>query len=464
MFRAQIYFVLLVGYFFLRNVFMPLSDDDYAYAFIWDGEHGGNLIDGIGERQRVESIGDIFQSQYSHYFTWGGRITAHFFAQFFIWTGKLYFDVANTIFFAAFIILVLKLTNTEIKKSAFAMFWIFFILFFIAAKFTRSLIWMTWLTGACSYFWSAVFQLTFLLPYVNAFRAGKADDSTAKIFLMIPIGIFAGLSNEAGSLATIFLTTILIFIAWRKNFLKRWQLAGYVTLILGSAICILAPGNFAQTEFIMSVNPNAFNFSAQLLKNNFVNGFLPVFCLDLAALIPTIIYFIKRGLEKFNRADILIASFAAAGLIVPLSMLFSPKFDFSRVSVISLPFMIVSSVAAYNELKNFSFKISLPIFLKTGIFILCCFYSASVIYAYKLMNESYESQINYVFEHKNEETIYLPPMPPLTPIQKFLANIHGVDCPVAYIKYFGGVTSNKFNPINIMVAQYYGVKYIVGSD
>ena len=464
MFRAQIYFFLLIGYFLLRNIFMPLSDDDYAYAFIWDGEHGGNLIDGIGERQRVESIGDIFQSQYSHWHTWGGRVIAHFFAQFFIWIGKPYFDVANTIFFAAFIILILKLTNTQFKKSAFATFWIFFILFFIGARFSASVTWLTWLTGACSYFWSTVFQLAFLLPYVNAVRFCKADNSTEKILLMIPLGIFAGLSNEAGSLATIFLTTIFIFIAWRKNFLKRWHFAGYVTLILGSALCIFAPGNFAQTEFIRSVNPDAFNFSAELLKNNFVNGFLPVLCLDLAALIPTIIYFIKRGFVKLTTSDILIVSFTAAGLIVPLSMIFSPKFDFSRVAVISLPFMIIASVAAYNELKNFSWRIALPSLFGTGILIACCLYASLVLYSYKLLIISWENQISYVIEHRNEETLYLPPMPPLTPTQNFLVSIHGVDCPASYTKYFGGLTPNKFNPINIMISQYYGVKSIVAAD
>ena len=463
MIRVKMYFLLLTAYFLLRNILMPLSDDDYAYAFIWDGEHGGNLINGIGERQRVESVTDIFESQYSHWHTWGGRVIAHFFAQLFIWIGKTYFDVVNTILFAAFIILVLKLTDTPFKKSEFAMFWIFIILFFVGAKFSASVIWMTWLTGTCSYFWSTIFQLTFLLPYVNALRLNKADDSTTKFLLMIPLGIFAGCSNEAGSLATIFLTTILIFLSSQKKIVQRWIISGYAALILGSMLCILAPGNFAQTELIRSVNP-AFNFSAELLKNNFATGFLPVFYLDVVALIPTIIYFLKRGFGKLNTSDILIVSFAAAGLIVPLSMIFSPKFDFSRVAVISLPFMIISSVAAYNELQKLSLKISLPPVIRTGILIACCLYSASVIYSYKMLGGAWEAQINYVVEHKNEETINLPPMPPLTTTQKFLASIQGADCPALNLKYFGGLTPDKNNYINIMISQYYGAKFIVAGD
>ena len=80
---VEIYFVIFVGYFFARNIFMPLCYDDYNYAFVWDGAHGGNLIDGINPENlhRVESFADIFVSQISHYFTWGGRVFGHGLAQ-----------------------------------------------------------------------------------------------------------------------------------------------------------------------------------------------------------------------------------------------------------------------------------------------------------------------------------------------------------------------------------------------
>ena len=71
------YLLIFVAFFFVMNVFIPICYDDYAYTFIWDGEHGGNL-DGIkqveeyNQRERVESIIDIVKSQYSHWHTWGG--------------------------------------------------------------------------------------------------------------------------------------------------------------------------------------------------------------------------------------------------------------------------------------------------------------------------------------------------------------------------------------------------------
>ncbi|MBR5914049.1 MAG: hypothetical protein IKZ58_06790 [Selenomonadaceae bacterium] len=342
------------------------------------------------------------------------------------------------------------------------MVWIFFILFFVGARFFETTAWMTWLTGACNYFWMSVFQLTFLLPYVNAVRSGKRVDSKLKIFFMAVLGIFAGWSNEAGSLATIFLTTILIFISSRKKFLQIWMITGFFTLILGSVLCILAPGNFAQTEFIRSVNPD-FNFSMELLKNHFWNKFIPIVGLDLIAILPTIIYFFKRESGKLNTLEILSLSFAATGFIVPLVMMFSPKFDF-RVALISLPFMIVSAIISYNELKKLSWNIKLSPVLSKGIFIIICIYAASIIYSYALISESWKDQLNFILENRQSEVIYIPSPPPLSSVQKFLEHIHGADCPTSFIIHFGGLTTNKNYCINLMISQYYGVKSIIAKE
>ena len=53
---------IFFGIFMLRNFLLPLFADDYSYAFIWDGKNKGNLIRGIGKRERVKSIKDILGS------------------------------------------------------------------------------------------------------------------------------------------------------------------------------------------------------------------------------------------------------------------------------------------------------------------------------------------------------------------------------------------------------------------
>jgi len=49
--------------FLVRNFLFPMAADDFSYAFIWDGEHWGNLMDNIGRREPIDSFGDILASQ-----------------------------------------------------------------------------------------------------------------------------------------------------------------------------------------------------------------------------------------------------------------------------------------------------------------------------------------------------------------------------------------------------------------
>ena len=48
--------LLFLGLFFLRNWMLPMVSDDIPYAFIWDGADRGNLLDGVGPRQRISSF------------------------------------------------------------------------------------------------------------------------------------------------------------------------------------------------------------------------------------------------------------------------------------------------------------------------------------------------------------------------------------------------------------------------
>ena len=71
--------LLLFWYF---NFCTPLDFDDYIYSYVWTA---GNMERPLAETaQRVNSFKDIFQSQWNHYFTWGGRSVAHILLQFFL--------------------------------------------------------------------------------------------------------------------------------------------------------------------------------------------------------------------------------------------------------------------------------------------------------------------------------------------------------------------------------------------
>ena len=76
------------------NNLMPLHRDDYDYSMIWDtGEH-------------LNSLRDVAESTYIHYFEHGGRAFTVFCLNLFLWLGKFAFDIANSLMFTALIVLI----------------------------------------------------------------------------------------------------------------------------------------------------------------------------------------------------------------------------------------------------------------------------------------------------------------------------------------------------------------------
>lgn len=444
---AKIYFVAFLIFFFARNILMPLMHDDYAYAFIWEGDKGGNLSlippdEVLQQRERVQSFGDIFISQWSHYFTWGGRVFGHSLAQFFLWIGKPYFDVANTLVLALLIVVIFKLADVSLKNIS-AVVWSFTCILFFTAE---SAVTTLWLTGACNYLWMSLFQMIFLLPYVKAIRAGAAEDSNLKILAMLILGLIAGWSNEAGGLATLILTAILIFIAKQKNFLSKFMVAGFLTLIAGCALNILSPGNAVQTEFIQAANPAEFKFSPEMITRHFIEGFLPTLAIDFLVMLPLIYYFYRNGFK----AEILPAAFVIAGLSVPCAMMFSPKFDL-RVTIISMVFILVAAIWAFSKIQ-----IKLPPIFCKGAAVILILYSATLIYSDLSINRAVNENLNYIQQHKNEDPVILSPMN----FSRIFEPIQKERVVMKWLEYFGGINKNPNFYLSIMISQYYGVKHL----
>ena len=85
---------IFFGVLLLNRLNYPFLGDDYVYAFMWQGQ---DIFTPLPEdARRIQSFSDIFHSLYSHYFTWGGRMVAHFFVMLFMWVGKFWFDIANS--------------------------------------------------------------------------------------------------------------------------------------------------------------------------------------------------------------------------------------------------------------------------------------------------------------------------------------------------------------------------------
>jgi len=84
--------------------------------------------------------------------------------KFFEQQGKIFFDVANVLVFAALVLLIFKvgtgLNLREMNKT-----YMVFILAGIYFCAPSLIITMVWLTGACNYLWMCTLEILFLLPF-----------------------------------------------------------------------------------------------------------------------------------------------------------------------------------------------------------------------------------------------------------------------------------------------------------
>lgn len=439
------------GTFLIMNLLTPMFGDDYAYSFIWDGAQNGNFQNNIGKLERLESIGDIFVSQWSHYLTWGGRSVAHCFVQFFCLTGKLLFDFANALIYAALALLIYFTAKgkVEIQNSDGKTFlWIFFALWFCLPEvFQTSL----WLTGSCNYLWMTVFQLLFLLPFALKFwQKSLVPSSQFLVPAMALLGLIAGWSNESGGAFVIFLAFLAIVYFWRKKQLERWMLVGFLTLFVGYALLMLAPGNFQR--YVVDANEETVPFlSGQMFIDNFNDGMKYILAGDVLLYAVIALYFI-RG-RKTPQATQFILAFAAAGILLPCLLMFSPEFP-ARAAFASPVFALIASVAALERTQiNISPKI---------ISAALCVWLVTIVYSIGVdwyVHSQIAERDEYVEQHKHDDLIVLQPI-----YLPYLPE-HGLWSWTldSYARFYGDVTPyrDKFNNRNITYAQYYGLKEVV---
>ena len=287
----QVVLLLFVVPFLIRNLLLPMTGDDFSYAFIWNGDDLGNSMDDIGPRERIHSFYDILVSQWSHYFTWGGRTPSMIFIQLFAWLGKIWFDLANTFVFAFLMIVLYWLSNGETISPAChkgIFLWVILGMIYGIIDFISTMLWMT---GACVYLWSGFWECLFLLPFVTR--------KHPSVLLMAPLGLLAGWSEEAGSVITVILTAWLMFVSWRQKQLERWMVVGACFLLVGCGLLMLCPGSLHREDIMLEyapeyVLPAEDLFSARMFWDNFTGGFLPILIWESFLFIPIVIYFFKR--------------------------------------------------------------------------------------------------------------------------------------------------------------------------
>lgn len=331
--KALFFFlILLIGVgMYILNHYTTLIVDDYNYSF------------SLGHR--TTGIMDIFQSQYNHYFTWGGRVVVHTIAQFFLMYDKAVFDIANTVAYLAMILTVYFHAVGKIKFYPFLLLLINLLFFLCMPAFGQVFLWVV---GACNYLWGPLLVFLYLVPYrLQYSRETPVISSKLLSIIFGMFGVIAGWTNENLGLTLAFVIAVFMFLYWnehRKVYL--WCIFGLIGAAIGAIALILAPGNMVRMQvgnFEVNIIKNFFNVTRMFLKSDYL-------------LLPNCIMVILFILSS-KKTDYKLLFLYIIGLFVSMYAMVGAPFYADRAKLGSLIFSVIACCYLYQNIDLNNFKV-----------------------------------------------------------------------------------------------------------
>lgn len=348
---------LLVLY--TANSKMPFKMDDEWYAT--------NLVTG----RPLSGLGDIWESQVWHFFHWGGRSIAHAQLQLILWAGPVAADLVNVAVTVLLVALVCKMADA--KKLIYGLMTLGFLVI-LNANWSQTLLWQS---GVANYLYMTTWILLFLLCYFRTLEKPEAKTLPGIFIFILPLGLFAGWSNENMGPAVWLGTLAIILFLWIKE--KKWypwMLAGNLSCLLGSCLVILAPGNFVRNvEAEEQVAGKGLLWRVFLRCFSLANGLF--YYLLFAAVLLVLLLFLYCSVlhKKLRRSDwcLLFMAVLSWGAMI-LSPHYPDRASFGTLVLMLIPMMhMIAGIGG--EQKNIGipgFAAALFVWL-CGMFPLCTY-------------------------------------------------------------------------------------------
>lgn len=447
---------------YLLNYLQPMAfGDDYLYSFIWQGKAMNVPLD--ENAIRIASWHDIFVSQWSHYFTWGGRTVAHILVQFFLWMGKNVFNFCNAfigVLLVAEIYWCIHRGNVSLNFKAKTVCWIFFVIWAFTPGFASVFF---WLTAACNYLWTNVLLLAFLIPYIRKYYslATKCEESSFFAFFMFVFGIIAGWTNENSVCWIILVLLVFIFKNKReKTEIEKWMVAGVSGLLIGYALLIFAPGNAARLYAEQSGGRNWLNLEAfkaslkMFLSILFFQIFLWFF--SIRAIFTLKQEYLRNRYEEINKEILIVKVLCALALSTTGIMFFSPGFParsgfFGMIQLIIATGILLRLQEEYGieliqlNARKFLFYVGTFYFAMTAMVTSYYFYKTNKYFDYLL------ASVEQAKMESNDKVLTVEHLRESTHKEDMLSGFH-----IPKLE----LSENEDSWINVAFARYYGIKGI----
>lgn len=337
------FFILFILIFILNNLY-PLYSDDWHYAFVYGSE----------PLRRVQSFGDILESQINHYLTWGGRSVVHTIAQFLIWIGYPENKLLNSLAFVIYLYIMYKIVNAT-KQHNIRLAIVITCLSWLFIQNFYSIV--LWLTGSANYLWGTLIGLLFLYPFYALYISEKSTDGIFKAIRFLFFGIISGWTNENMFVAQAVFIVFLFFLLKKKGTkLPRWAVIGFIGLCIGGLIMLIAPGNYLRSAVVVQ----ELGFADKSLIETIVYRLSKVGIRYVVYILPMTIFYIilffaakktfagdwKKS-KQFTGSLLFVIAAHIACLAMVASLIFPPRALFGIMSL-----MIVAIGIIYSEIKT----------------------------------------------------------------------------------------------------------------
>ncbi len=459
--------ILLVGmfvFFYFLNYLMPMAfGDDYLYAFMWQGNP--MYVPLTEDAVKVTSFRDLLISQISFYYTWSGRVVNNTLSQLFVWAGKDVFNIFNAF---ACVLLVLEIYwcankgrvtfNFNIGRLA----WLFLFFWIFTPSFPSVVF---WLVGACHYLWPAVFLTGFLIPFIHKYYFFETKVKNENWFnvCMFFGGIISGCTNENSVCWVILLLLIFVLKNQKLQAMESWMYLGLAGLILGYAVLMLSPGNYAR--LIATHDSNWFNLitireNALAFARTLVYQFLLwYFCLrSLPQIYNRLQMSEETEKEEIKKELVLIKALCITAMGMSAIMLFSPEFHERSAFPGTVYLIIITGIILRVQMEHgieLLQQNAKKFLIWVGVigFIVSAGFTLRHLYHHHVYNENLLSQVAALKGNGNESQVILEvaPFPEPDKVENFLSGYHTFDINA----------SKEVNSwTNVSFARYYGLKGI----
>ena len=269
-------------------IFIPFHSDDYSY-----------FLNGLS-----------LETHINHYLNWSGRFITDY-------TSSIMLNLFNKSTYMAInsavlliVLINISLIPTIIAKdkfinsnTVFTLWGAFFMYWLCNPNLGQTTF---WLVGSANYLWTLMWASLYMIYLLNLLQK-DIKLNLPKTILLVFLGFFAGLSNEATGISVAFFTFILFFIY--KNQRKTLIIA-FIPVLVGFLFLYFSPGNFKRLNDEAFANWRNLPLSKKIISHLF--GRLPKEVLGFWLAFASIIFsffslFVLKNEKKFDTKFFLFA-------------------------------------------------------------------------------------------------------------------------------------------------------------